>query len=411
MSVLRNSIVVFLAVGTIFSPLRMIGGYNQLMAILLIMLMVLLALQSYRLKPKHTLFNILVYIYIIYTTVFPYLVSAISIGNRYLHLSLMPIFYLAYVRNKDMGQVSTNYIIILLVSPFIVLSSIFTIKAYQSNDYASRAAKHVDQEGLDLLASGVGGYELVYFMLFIAIIALFTVNRKTLLNINFTNVIIVVVLFVSTYIIVKSNYTIAAYLLYISLSLRILLYKITTARLIIAATILLFTVGFISTLVPIIFDLLYAFSFSNAAIIKLLEVEAFINSNYMGEAIFNRYSVYSYSYNAFVENPFWGALVDEKYQIAKYGNHSQTLDTFAFFGVGIGILQIYIYTKPLIGRLKHPKCVNDLLPYVILFSFCMVMTFNVLTTSIGFAVYFICMIYYDYINFSNNKGANNFRQG
>ena len=86
-----------------------------------------------------------------------------------------------------------------------------------------------------------------------------------------------------------------------------------------------------------------------------------------------------------------------------FGQHSQVLDTFALFGIFIGILQLYILFKPFHIYLKDANIYLSSFAEVVVLLFFIQVTINNITPSIGFAVYFIFPTTFNYIKFSNRK--------
>ena len=107
---------------------------------------------------------------IIYTAFAPYLFSNGTIGNRYLSHGIMIVFYLVYTYNKKYGYTRSNDNITKITIPFIIYTSIMTLKALVNNPYISRSIKSSGDYSDLIRAQGVGGYELIYFLVLITII-------------------------------------------------------------------------------------------------------------------------------------------------------------------------------------------------------------------------------------------------
>ena len=85
-------------------------------------------------------------------------------------------------------------------------------------------------------------------------------------------------------------------------------------------------------------------------------------------------------------------------EIINLGNHSHLLDTFAIYGLGFGILQVYIYIIPLLTRINKINGYYESQAILICIVFFMFFTLNVMTPSVGFAVYFIYPTTWDWIH-------------
>ena len=158
-----------------FPFIRAISFFNQLWSVLLMILVASIFLTSKRsriLKPSRLTFFIV--FYIIYTIGVSFISGNLSITNRFIELSQIPMFYLAFEHNRKLGRNMNNFRIIKLLSPFIIITCILTLKEYTITPYISRMIKTGAVEGREIMASGVGGYEFIYFIVFIFSILIFT---------------------------------------------------------------------------------------------------------------------------------------------------------------------------------------------------------------------------------------------
>ena len=108
----------------------------------------------------------------------------------------------------------------------------------------------------------------------------------------------------------------------------------------------------------------------------------------------------------FINNPIFGIIfyplaTNHSGQLIAFGQHSQIIDTFALFGFPLGLLQLYIYTKPFRDRITYGYRKYNILTILIMISFLCVSVFNNVTASIGFAVFFIYPTINELINKKN----------
>lgn len=399
-------LIYFLAVSSIFSPLRLMPYYNQLIAgsVLGWFALTLLGSPGYFFRP--TLHSFAIYVFIIYTVLFAYLTNNDTIGNRFFELAQIPLFYLAYEKNRYYGQSRDNLLIVALFVPFIFITSFLTLYAYRINPYISRATKKQFSTGVENMKMGIGGYEFVYFLVFLLAVGVFFLlckhqrfNRKQ----TIVGLIGLMVLIVN---ITLSNYSLAFLMLMLIVFMRLFFLQIRintlviyfipiTVFFILSAQI---TVFLLNMLINILGDTL------NAS--RIIELKYLLISNSVGNAMESRFNVYAYSINAFLHNPVFGALAappgDYYSNVARYGNHSQLLDTFAFYGLGIGFLQLYVYLKPIKARIVKINGFYEGLPLLIMMLFVILITLNNVTPSIGFAVFFIYPTIYDWIKDNNS---------
>jgi len=322
------------------------------------------------------------------------------IGNRYFILAQIPLFYLAYQKNKLYNKQKTNYLIILCVMPFIIITSFITLNAYALDPFISRKIKKTEL-GFEFMSSGIGGYEFVYFLVICATILLYVVFNKEL---QFTKrqktFGLFLLLLISTNIIM-SNYSIALYLLLLSFIVRVFIKSINKKSTLVFAifaffllfiSIQIFAATVLNWLIDLSGDSLYASRF--------IEIKQYIISNQMGDLLQDRFYYWRESVDVFLEYPIGGAVQSQLFytnnRLFGFGQHSQILDTFALFGTGIGLLQFYVLLQPIYLRIKTKNNFYSGLSLMLFIQTIILLTLNNATPSIGFALFFIFPTVYDW---------------
>ena len=360
----------------------------------------LLSSPKYILLP--TLHRLSIYVYILYTVLFAYLSNNADIGNRYIELSLIPIYYMAYEKNKLFGRSRDNRILIILLTPFVFITNFTTLNAYRVNPYISRAAKKQYDYGVEHLKTGIGGYEFIYFLVFVFMILTFFIYKNNKIINKKQTTVLLIVLSVFAVTIIYSNYTLALLMLIMIIIIRLLFPRFNNIHYLFLWLVLLIVfVMFSNEIILFILKALQSVLGDTRNAAKILELKYYIETNYMDSSLFSRYSVYIYSIEAFIHHPIFGTLATSQENIfknvARFGNHSQLLDTFAFYGLGIGVLQLYIYLKPIKSRIVKINGSFDSLPILLMLLLIILITLNVMTQSIGFAIYFISLTIDDWI--------------
>ena len=339
-----------------------------------------------------------------YTISIAYIMENGVIGNRFFELAQVPLFYLAYHKNSINGYGRDNRTFIILTIPFVILSIILTITAYSLdplNQYISRGVKAGTELGIEYMKRGIGGYELIYFLLILFPVLLYIVfETPHLFKLKFRFVgLLLIVLFAVN--ILLSNYSIASFLLifcvlYIAIIPKLNV-RLAPLFLIILCVLVIFSTqifsGFVNSL-----EILFGNTL-NAE--RLKEVNDFFASNKMGDSFAARISTYENSLNAFYDNPLFGLITQPVVYSGNYlvgfGQHSQILDTFALFGFGIGALQLYIYFQPITIKIRNNNWILSSLALLVLIIFFILILVNNVTPSTGFAVFFIFPTAYDWI--------------
>ena len=261
--------------------------------------------------------------------VFAYLLSSPEFGNRYLHVSGMltyPIFYETIIRKEYIKKAS-----ILLVL-FSILICFLTIRGIWEQPYAARMA----DSSSDLQTQGVGSYIFVYAIVLGSIILVCDLlnnkNSKRLL----VSKVVTVILF--SFLILKANFVIAIIVMILGYSHAFIFRKIRNGLLKRVFVILL-------GLLIILFLINPLLSFLSSVLIKILPQTgrlAFLsanNTNNLLKSIIeefrsDRLPTMQASLDAIRQYPLFGVIASK----ANFGEHSTILDTFAIWGVPIGLV-------------------------------------------------------------------------
>jgi len=186
----------------------------------------------------------------------------------------------------------------------------------------------------------------------------------------------------------------------LSIIVRLLILKKNTNR-----TIIFTIIGIIALTIIIqtfminLIDFLINISLGTSNTSRLIEIKNFVITSQMGDLIRTRVDTWVESLVAFSNYPILGVIQNKLYYsggwLIGFGQHSQFLDTFALFGFGIGLLQIYIFTQPIFIRVKGRDGVYFGMSLLLLLLLIILFTLNNATPSIGFALFFIFPTVYD----------------
>lgn len=403
-------LIFLLAVSSLFSFFRAVPYMNQLWASFMLGWIVLTMIDSPKYIFQPTTYRLLVYFYVIYTVGIAYATNNSAIGNRFFELAQLPLFFIAYQKNKLIGGEKDNWLIISWVTPFVLFTSYMTIKKLLTDPWASRASSNTTENGLELLKIGVGGYHFIYFLVFvIAILLFFLFNKNQALKIQY-KVIGVGILLMFTINIILANYTTALFLVCLAVLMRMIGSRLTNRNLLVYSAGFIFFVIFLSIILQSVLHFMAELFMGSSNSMRIQEVENYLFSNEIGISLGMRFDVFSDSIDAFFHNPFLGILknnvVVSQGELSGFGNHSQILDTFALFGLGIGILQLYIYLHPLVTRIRQKNGTFSIFSLTIILLLCILFSINTATSSIGFAIYFIFPTAYDWLQNNNQLVLN-----
>jgi hypothetical protein len=403
------AMIFLLALSSIFSPIRALSYFNQIWAICIIGWFFFTFLENpyFLLKPSRHRFAI--YLYLIYTIGVAYMVGNGSIGNRFFELSQLLLFYMAYEKNKLSGRNQDNLFIIKLISPFVLITCYITIMAYSIDPFISRSIRASQGEGIEYLKMGVGGYEFIYFLVIlvpILIFVLFNRNRSISKRYKFLGIGATGLFGVN---IVLSNFSTAFFLLLLGIIIRLFFYRFKYSYVFIYVLLLLLIMISFQPLITFILDFLADNLGDSNNVSRVIEIKDLLINGESGTSIEARNDVFLESIYLFFENPIFGIITEpinrnSHGQIIGFGQHSQVLDTFALYGLFIGLLQLYVYLNPLFARLKYSRGIVSGFTLAIMIVFLFIITINNTTPSVGFAVFFIFPTMYDWYiekNFKN----------
>jgi len=383
---------------SIFPPIRSFSFFNQLWAILLLGWFATITIAYPKFWFNSTVHRLVIYAYIVYALVVANLTGNGVMGNRYFELFQIPMFFIAYYTYTQMGKVQACRRVIMGLIPFLIFTCISTIMACIKNPLAARSSKG-GMEALANMRAGVGGYELIYFLVVAFALCLYlyfsisSVKYKVGLG-------VLLLLFFAT--IVASNFMTALLLTTVSVAVKVFLSKITINKIIFIPLAVLFLSIYSDVILVVIIDMVLGIMGESMNAARLLELKMLLLENEQGASMEARSNAYNKSFELIFKHPFLGILTKPLIRVGDgvvgFGQHSQILDTFALYGIPLGVVQVYIYFKPLISRMKQPGGGISSFAFLIALLTGVIFTMNVATPSIGFAIFFIFPVVYDYVN-------------
>jgi hypothetical protein len=393
-------LLVFLALSSIFSPLRAIPYFNQIWALAMVSWFILSAIDAPMFLFKAYVYSLLVLFFFLYTVFVPYIYGNYAIGNRFFEISQLFLYYFAFNKNKYIGRPQDNLLLIKLIVPFIIVTSMLTIFDYQLNPYISRSVDNATEFGRDVLLRGVGGYELVYFLVIVMPILFIMMLNKRIIKKTKYLILVFFMILLFGYNIIQSNYATALLLMFFSLFVIIFLRKISIGRLFFYTCALMLVVIFAKQFLADVLDVIGYFSGEGLNLERIQEMRQLVLHNEIGDSLGARSFTYERSWIVILNNPIFGIIANDLNLVdggvTGFGQHSQILDTYALFGIGIGSIQLYLFSKPFLIRLNSKNAVLNQLTLVVFLMFIFIVSINNMTTSIAFAVFFVFPTAYDW---------------
>lgn len=329
---------------------------------------------------KIYLLNIIV---VLLMFIFPFISAEITYANRYLFLSGLLLYPMLYEATKE---TRIPFIIIKILLIWSIYVCFHTIVVCNQFSYASRMA----DVSLLYQSMGVGGYMFIY-AISLASVILFSYIINNDIKDNKTKLFLII-WFIYILTVYKSNFMTAVLVSIIGAALSILFKRTTLKNKVVL--ILVFVIFFIFLMGPCL-ELL------ETVITNILPESGRIRQIFSGsegvfQAIFNefisdRMPTIQTSINAIKENSLSGIIFSSKE--INFGEHSTLFDTFALWGIPIGIFYFILIFKPFFNNLRICKYEYSI---PILVSFFVLMIFNNIECTSAFIISYITLFYLDY---------------
>lgn len=195
----------------------------------------------------------------------------------------------------------------------------------------------------------------------------------------------------------------ALILVVISSGFKLFLNKLNVIKIILFSLILLLILVFKNFILDIFFKIGFSLLGDSVNAHRLYEIKLLLTTDEIGGDTEARAGAYMESINLFLHNPLLGIIINPIQKVGSgvsgFGQHSQMFDTFALFGLTIGIIQIFIYLYPYYQRLSKDDLSKSSMPLLIMILLLFVTTMNNATPSIGFATFYIFPVLNDWLNY------------
>ena len=369
--------LLFCFISAVFPPLRVRGNNALYCLICYFVWLVFTFLQNRNWYLRSGKNSISCFFFIIYTCCIPYLFGSGVIANRYISLMLMPLGYIIYNYYKENKKLHVIKVMINIVMIFILITFFRTFFGLLDNPYLSRSIKSVGEYSKTVLSMGYGGYEFAYFITLISmfLFQLFLTSKSAVKKTLYITTYILSVIFV-----LLSNYFTAFILILLSVGILIFSkFRSKTKWVLLIVLIILFLVLSESVL-GIILDILGNHFTKGKLYYRLSEMEgAFLNS-FMKDFTADRLPTLYKSLNTIYQYPLLGLIttkmdmVNISIEDYNFGQHSHILDSFALFGIAVGIWNLFICFK--VFNKKYFKSRYKNLSYAFLCSVIILLTFN-----------------------------------
>ncbi|MEM0906046.1 MAG: hypothetical protein AAGJ94_01690 [Pseudomonadota bacterium] len=273
-----------------------------------------------------------------------------------------------------------------LIAPVLVLMAITLIKtlsALLGDPHAARTVVRTSPEALSLLRSGVGGYQTVYVCAVLAPLFLVFVARGRWVG-DALGKAVGLFMIASVGVVLAGGFGLAVFVLTLASGLALWAYRGGTRSLVVRTTLVIAALGVAVLAYEVVLNGAEHLAEGTKYAKKIDHVRQSLALGEMVGTASDRASRYVRSVDIFLSSPLFGVLSYEP-----VGKHSQILDTFARYGVFVGLLGVFILVR-LPGWLLPPLPKGtDHAPIVLSSAAGLFLMFNNATAAHGAAVYLL----------------------
>ncbi|SFV89950.1 hypothetical protein MNB_SV-4-98 [hydrothermal vent metagenome] len=336
---------------------------------------------------KPSSYILILYFYILYTFPVGYLEDGIASVTRNVQFYFMLFFLIVYesYRRKSLLMLKP------IVAINIVFFAVWTLTTYKGLLVDGHAARYIIRSGAEAIAltkQGIGGFTFVYSLL-IYIISLMALIRHRIYHKKFLTPVSVFLLFslvLSMMVVLKAEYSTAVILMVLSSTLFIFYSDSISKNIILFLSLILVYIAMEYYFIDIL-TMLQPYAEGTNYSHKISDTIATLQSGETTGTAKDRIDRYVRSFNLFLEYPFTGT-----WSIMPVGKHSLLLDTFAQYGLFVGIALIYMLFKPLVDIYKTHKR-NRGFALTMLFLAVALVSLNNVAMAYGFMLY----VFYPYV--------------
>lgn len=384
----------------VFPRLSLFGNPSVVCTFCAISWLILSFIFCPRFYTQSNIHRYFVIIFYFASIIIPYAFGYPVIAHRYASMAMISLgilFYEFYEENNKLNHLKWILFFTLILSIWTVAKS---LPLLIMNPYIIRSIKSSGEITQNLRNQGIGGYSFVYYIVVCSQLIFFLfLKNKGVKKWSFFSLFIFFAFFI-----IKSNYFMALFFMVIGIVVMttIFLYsKNVSHKFLLCA--------FIYTLVILFFNFqdvinLFGDLFPKRIHRLLSFEEGNLLSAIVNEFLQDRWPVMKLSINAFMDKPIGGLMLAGDLRVltdgslSGFGQHSHVLDTFALYGLFMGVVNIFVLMKPFKKNGAFVRYNLTLTLPVMLVSFGLYI-FNTATDAIVLAV----GIFYPFIRDSKNN--------
>lgn len=345
--------------------------------------------KSFFLKKRNNPFFLSLFFYLCVGLI-PYIFGNPIVAHRYLSMMMIPFGPIIYYFYKDVNRIDDLKFILFISLVFGIITYFTTLEQLSTNAFIVRSIKSSGEYSEALSTQGVGSYSFVYMIVPLAILFLYVVlkSKKKLVKIFSLLGYILALFFV-----IKANYMTALLTVLVSSFVLMISYIVYNKnkdlkKLIVDVVILCLIFGIMLNFNSIIELIKPMLPIRVAEVIANTGESGIFNSIWL-EFIDDRLPTIMYSFNTFFNYPLLGAIASGAVGISNgfltnVGQHSYIADTFAFYGIFVGIISLFVVFLPL--KMQKKRHGNKALRISIVFCVLGIYLLNNATESVALVI-------------------------
>lgn len=321
-------------------------------------------------------------VFYVATAFLPYIFGASTIAHRYMSTPLIPLGFLVYEYYKETNRLESLRKMIMAALCFAIVTGLVTYTNLIIKPWISRSIKSSGEHSEGLASLGIGGYSYIYFLITASVVLLYGAMKSKAI---WEKMIYGSLFVISILIALKANYMTALMSAMISITIYFIASNLISGRRsILRVVLVLVLVWGVLIFSDEILGMLESVLPKRVSMVFYDSQHANVLQSIWNEFLNDRWPTLVSSINAFKDNPIFGMITSGADltgdSLFGFGQHSYVLDTFALYGVVLGVLSIYVLLLPF----KVCKC-DKALKWAVFSATAIVSVTNNLTDSIALA--------------------------
>ncbi len=370
--------IVYVAIWTI-SPVLAYGMVYRILAIGCVFLWFILVFMSTKKFKKDIFLSLL---YIVFTGTINFLLHDIDGLLRNFQVYIFIFFFIVYLHYSKLGLLHIKPILIPLIGLFTIWN-ITTLNGYEELGNASRMLSKSFDGANELMNEGIGGFGHIYSQIILVPSVLYLLQKRIYKNIWY-NLLFAIYIIVTITLILNAGFSLAIINLILTMFLYFLIKNKNWVNIF-----KLCSVGFIISIIiylnfEIIFNFLISLASGTRYQLKVIDIYSSLRGVTSLGTVEVRLERYIRSIKLFFQNPLIGQL-----SYSELGKHSALIDSFAQYGIFMGLIFMKIVLGTPYKFLKNSVGSKFKLSSVVLVSLIISAGTNNIPAQLGVSLFII----------------------